>query len=145
MELKLTHTPDGGEIEIINGQLVLSDGIDESVYLSLFGGAEEDSGLQNTESLQWWGNLLDEDPARKYRSETQFLLRSLPATTGNLQLVDDAIGRDLAWMIDSGVAQQITKTLRMTSPKRIEITISLTIDGRQLPRMTFSREWGTSQ
>lgn len=145
MELHLFQTPDGGEVTIANGKLELSQGVEEAVYLSLFGGNEEDSGREDTEHLQWWGNLTEQDPNRRYRSETNHLLRSLPATTGNLRLLEDAAERDLAWMLETGVATSVEVQLRMPAPKRLDFFIDLEVDGRRVPQIHFQRDMGALQ
>jgi hypothetical protein len=90
--------PDGGEIQIESGEPLMSDGLENAAFLSLFGGNTEDSGRSDDNAKQWWGNLSETIPERRYRSETQNLLRSLPAVPGNLQKLEDAVERDLDWM-----------------------------------------------
>jgi len=76
-DVYLFQTNDDGEICIENGIVSLTGGLDTAAYLSLFGGNEQDDGSQNT-SLNYWGNILENDKAFQYRSQTQYLLRSIP-------------------------------------------------------------------
>lgn len=140
-DVLLTHTPDGGEITIENGRVALTNGIETAVYLSLFGGNEEDSGAQGDDRIQWWGNLTETDPARIYRSETQHLLRSIPAIPANLRRIEGAVGRDLAWMAGDVVAAA-NVTASMPGLNRIHIDIQLELaDGRRVP-LVFEEAWG---
>lgn len=140
-DVLLTHTPDGGEITIENGRVALTNGIETAVYLSLFGGNEEDSGAQGDDRIQWWGNLTETDPARIYRSETQHLLRSIPAISANLRRIEGAVGRDLAWMAGDVVAAA-NVTASIPGLNRIHIDIQLELaDGRRVP-LVFEEAWG---
>jgi phage gp46-like protein len=139
-DVRLFQTPDDGEIEVLNGQFTLSDGLETGVYLSLFGGNEQDSGLPGDDSKQFWGNVTEPELSRRYRSETQFLLRSIPATTGNLRRIEDAIGRDLAWMLEQGVATFVGASLRIPALNTVAITVNVEVDGRVFA-LLFTQSW----
>jgi len=100
MDVLLEQGNDGGEITIENGITELSDGLANSVFLSLFGGNSDDSGLQADDPKQFWGNLSETELSKQYRSQTQNLLRALPVNTANLQRIEDAAVSDLAWMLE---------------------------------------------
>jgi len=125
-------TPDGGEIVMENGQLVLCDGKYAAVYLSLFGGNDDDSGLDGDARAQWWGNMDETDPAKTYRSETQFSLKSAPLIPANLGTFEDAAGRDLAWMSETIID---AATIEATMPKvdKVDLEIEATIDSERIP------------
>ena len=142
-DVLLRQTADGGEIDFANGQPALTDGIETAVILSLFGGNEEDSGLEADDAKQWWGNLTEQEPARRFRSETQFLLRSLTATTANLRRVDYAAARDLAWMADS-VAVSVEVTASMPAKNQIGLEVAVNVNGRVV-RVSMIEQWGTAQ
>lgn len=139
-DVRLFQTNDGGEVSFVNGSPVLSqDGYESAVYLSLFGGNEKDSGIDGDKPRQWWGNLSESDPARTYRSETQNLLRSLPATAGNLKRVEDAANRDLAWMLED-VADAVVAQVSIPRLNAVQIDISVEIDGTRA-QFTFGQPW----
>ncbi len=142
-DVLVTHTSDGGEIEYRNGQLVMTDFLETATYLSLWGGNERDSGSDGDDLLQWWGNFEETDENRKVRSRTQYLLKSLPSTSANLQLVDEAAAADLAWMAATGVATKVEATTRITAPKRIELDVTITVGDNEF-RYTFPNTWTTS-
>ncbi len=139
-DVRLFQTENGGEIECVNGQIILNDGLETAAYLSLFGGNEEDSGLTATDSLQWWGNVWEQDPADKFRGETQFLLRSLPATSGNLRRVEDAANRDLSWLVDRKLARSIEVAASIPALNRILIKPRIVIDDREYSYV-FTQAW----
>jgi len=142
-DVLLFHTADGGEIEYTNGQATMSDGLSTAAYLSLFGGNERDSGSDADEPLEWWGNRGETDETRKYRSRTQSLLRSLPTTSANLQLLEEAANADLAWMIETGIADSVAAAARITAPKRIEFDVAIVIGDETFP-FTFEETWTAS-
>ena len=121
-DVLLRHTNDGGDITIENGLLLMSEGLETAAYLSLFGGNEDDPAGTDT-AQQWWGNLLDVEPERAYRSETQFLVRSLPAIPFNLRRIEQAAARDLQWMLDTGLAQSVAVEATIPALNRVGLGI----------------------
>jgi len=95
-DVLLYQSNDDGEINFTSGIVELTNTPETAVYLSLFGGNEEDDG-RGDNPLTWWGNIDETDPARQYRSETQFLLQSMALVPRNLRRLEDAVKRDLAW------------------------------------------------
>lgn len=132
-DVLMYHTPEGGEITLSGGEPLYTDGIETAVFLSLFGGQAEDDATDATKHRQWWGNWEEPDPARRYRSATQALLRGLPAIPANLRRVEDAVVADLQWLITSGLATSVSASARMPAAKRIEIRGAVVIDGRTTP------------
>lgn len=139
-DVNLFLVEDGGEIAIQGGQVELSDGFESAVILSLFGGNELDSGIQADDPRQWWGNFDEPDPARHYRSETQHLLRSIPAIPANLRRVEDAAGRDLAWMAGT-VADGVLAEASIPSPKTIDLLIRIQLTNGSVFERSYRRPW----
>lgn len=117
---------DNGDIIVEDGLVRMSGGLETAVYLSLFGGQEQDDGRESN-PLNWWGNL-GEVPERQYRSETQYLLRSLVAIPANLRRLEDAARRDLAWMLSTGAALEIVIGASMPELNRVRLTININGD-----------------
>lgn len=141
-DVVLYQTSDGGEINVADGFVEMSGGLETAAYLSLFGGNEDDDGRKNN-AFSWWGNLGETDPARKYRSETQNLLQSLPATTGNLRRVEDAARSDLAWLIQHGIAASIDVLVTVPDVNKIKLIITIEADG-EASRIAFLENWKAS-
>lgn len=123
-DVSLFQTDDDGNIEVEGGIVTMSGGLETAAYLSLFGGNEDDDGLQDN-TANWWANLDETDPVRQYRSETQNLLQSIPATTGNLRRIEDAAKRDLAWFIDNKVASSVDVVATIPAINRVRLTINI--------------------
>lgn len=124
-DVLLRQTNDGGEIAVDNGLMLLSDGLETAAYLSLFGGNEDDAGDAASERLQWWGNLDETEATRTYRSETQHLLRSLPAVPSNLRRIEQAAARDLAWMLPAGLAKSVAVSTSIPAVNRIRLEVTI--------------------
>lgn len=131
-DVLLRQSNDGGEITIQGGLLLMSEGLETAAYLSLFGGNEDDPAGTDT-TLQFWGNLLEVEPERHYRSETQFLVQALPAIPFNLRRIEQAAARDLQWMLDAGVAVSVTVEATIPAVDRVLLAlVIITPDGQRI-------------
>lgn len=140
-DVHLFQTNDGGEITITAGRVELDRGPATAAYISLFGGNEADDGSTATDAKQWWGNLIENDRARHVRSETQSLLRMLPAVTSNVPRIEAAVERDLAW-ITTELGAQVEADVTMPALNTIKIEVSITIDA-QKTELEFIEPWGS--
>lgn len=131
-DVLLRQTNDGGDVTIRGGLLLMSEGLETAAYLSLFGGNEDDPADADS-AQQWWGNLLDVEPERAYRSETQFLVQGLPAIPFNLRRIEQAAARDLQWMLDTGAAQSITVEATIPAVARVRVAlVIITASGQRI-------------
>jgi phage gp46-like protein len=142
-DVRLRNTEDGGEIDVVSGQIQMDGGLFNAVYLSLWGGNENDSGLPVDSNKEWWANKIEENVDRRYRSQTQNRLRSIPATPGNLIKIEDAVSADLEWMTKE-LKTTLAVTCSMPGFNRILIKIVPTIDGQQMPDILFNEPWSTA-
>jgi phage gp46-like protein len=143
-DVLIRQTDDGGEISFFNGEPVTSDGLDQAVYLSLFGGNQDDSGSDGDKPNQWWGNWDEPDPTRQYRSATQNLVESIPAVPANLKRVEDAASGDLAWFTETGLATGFRVRATMPGINRIALEVFVEIDGR-VNEFRFTQPWSNKQ
>jgi phage gp46-like protein len=138
-DVDLILEENGGDLILSGGDVLIGNGLTSAAILSLFGGNFEDSNLPGTDSLQFWGNRIGEDPNESLRSETQKLLESIPATSENLLRVQDAVVRDLSWLI-GGIVSELSVQIALVAVKRVSITIDLTVNGED-QQIQFTREW----
>jgi phage gp46-like protein len=141
IDVLMTMTPDGGEVTFRNGQPAETDGPETAVLLSLFGGNDDDSGSDGDKPKQWWANHEEPDQAKHYRSETQALILGLPAVPANLKRIEDAVGRDLAWMVAGQVATFVGVVCRMPRLNWIDLEIELEANGERFP-VKIGMPWG---
>ena len=141
-DVLLFQTNDNGEIEIEGGEVTLTPGLDTAAYLSLFGGNWKDDGSQNNRKT-WWGNFGETEPARRYRSETQFLLGTIPATTGGLKRIEDAARRDLQWLTDQRIASSLAVSASLVGLNRVKIEIVVRAEGDEA-QFSYTENWRAS-
>lgn len=132
-------TPDGGNIQIENG-LVLDDrGFQTAVYLSLFGGNFDDPVVIES-NKSWWGNLIG-DKETELRSQFQNIICSLPLTTKNIRVAEDAAKQDLTWVIDNGIGDEITVTGSIENIKEASFEIVISKNGQNILNTTYGVQW----
>ena len=137
-DVLLTHGPNQGTITVEDGITKMTGGWETAIYLSLFGGNIDDDGTTATLSKTYWQNHMENEPDRKLISKTQYLLRSLPLTSSNIQVIETAVLDDLSWMGPS--TSSIEASVRITGVNRIEITVTIeTVGDKQ--SFTFSANW----
>lgn len=141
-DVYLRQTDNDGDINVTGGVVEMRPGLETASYLSMFGGNEEDPGGSDT-TFQFWGNISEEDNAKKYRSETQHLLQSIPATSGNMGRVSDAVKRDLNWMLDSKVASSIDVSITIPAINHVGISVSIKAQGEE-QQFNFTENWKAS-
>ncbi len=134
-DVLLRHFADGGDLNYVNGQVVTAAGLETAAYLSMFGGNERDSGLEATDPLEWWGNKSETLPERRYRSQTQHLVASLPIIPANLRRIEDAAGVDLEWFVSTKVADYINVVASMPKINTVQLDITIRIVNEEF---TFS-------
>lgn len=151
-DIRLFQVDDDGEIEFADPDapttdLKLDTGLETAVYLSWFGGNARDPGLVHDDTnpdhphrFQWWGNH-GEPRERQMISETQHLLRSLPATSNNLLRIEDAQMRDVQWMLDTELASEVVATATLVAKDRIELSGRIIIDKQEFV-VAFQSLWG---
>jgi phage gp46-like protein len=143
-DVLLRQEDDGGNVEVVGGLMTMTDSHEVAAYLSMFGGNEQDSGATDGERKQWWGNLTETNTARRYRSETQHLLQSLPAVPANLRRVQDAAEHDLAWFVEERIATLVAVSASMPGINRIQLDVRIDIDGVE-HRITVKKHWSEQQ
>ena len=143
MDVLLYQTPDNGEINVVDGEVEQSGGLETAAYLSLFGGNEDDPGGSDT-TLTWWGNTVERDPVSRYRSETQYLISAIPALPQNLRRIEQAAKRDLQWFLDQNVASGLTVDATIPRLNTVRIVIRITAQGKE-SEFTFTENWKISK
>ena len=138
-DILLFQIPDDGEINANRGIIEMDGGLPTAVYISLFGGNQGDDGRPNNDKT-YWGNRDEVDPHFKYISETQYLLNSIPATSNNLNRVQQASIRDLQWLIVVGAASSLDSNVSIPALNRIKIIIKVEADGEE-SEFEFSENW----
>ena len=130
---------DGGVLQIEDGVIACDKTFKTAVYLSLFGGNFEDDGVTDS-GKAFWGNLIGEDKT-KMVSKFQNTICSLPMTSKNLKLAEDAACSDLQWLIDDGIADKVTASGKIKDLKTADFEINALKSGENILSTTFGIEW----
>lgn len=138
-DVQLLQTNDDGEIAVVNGVATMSGGLETAAYLSLFGGNEDDDGRKDNPKT-WWGNLLEIDSTKKYVSEAQHLLQSIPAVSANLRKIEDAAKKDLNWFLTSKVASSVKVFASIPGLNKITLTVKIDAEGDE-SEFNFTENW----
>jgi phage gp46-like protein len=138
-DVRLFQTPDGGEISVVNGVAAMDGGLNTYIYLCLFGGNDDDPGESDT-TKSWWGNSLETDPNRQLRSRTQNMLKSIPATSGNVKRIKIAVESDIEFAVSSGVLKEAVVTVSIPKLNRVSIVID-----SEVGQFEYMEPWGGSQ
>lgn len=138
-DVLLEQTVDDGEIAVVNGVVTMSGGLETAAYLSLFGGNEDDDGRRGNPAT-WWGNLLEIDPSKKYVSETQHLLQSIPSVSANLRRIEDAARNDLSWLLSGGIASSVDILASVPGLNKVALLVTISAQGEE-SEFNFTENW----
>tara|TARA_R110000796_G_scaffold237188_1_gene357071 strand:- start:703 stop:1263 length:561 start_codon:yes stop_codon:yes gene_type:complete len=138
-DVLLEQLAEDGGIEVIEGLVTMSGGLETAAFLSIFGGNDDDDGRHDS-SQQWWGNFSEPDTSKQYRSETQFLLKGIPLTSGNLRRIEDAATRDLAWFKSEKIASTVEVRASVPTVDRLQLDIRIEAFGEE-SEFRFVENW----
>lgn len=128
MDLAILETYDGGDIQIKGNDLEMVYGIENQLYLAMFGGnVEQLPNIKNPEqSLNYWGNdlLLFADTSQQFNSFTEIAFDKIPLTSSGRVQLENAIKRDLEYLKKLNVIFTVSVTI--VSTDRIDIIIKIT-------------------
>ena len=141
-DVKLFQTLDDGNISVVNGVTEMTPGLEVAAYTALFGGNVDDDGRDKNPN-NWWGNLSEVDLTKQYRSETQFLLESIPATSGNLQKMQEAAKRDLQFFKDIKAANTVDVFATIPGLNKLNLRIVIEANGIET-EFNFTENWKAS-
>lgn len=140
-DILLLDTENGGQISVINGLIMPDKRFTTSVFLSLFGGNNNDSGRVDNNKT-WWGNRFNNTPeVEKLVSRFQSITKTLPLTVKNINLAQQAAKDDLSWMIQEGIADDITVDIKAVNKSRIELNVVVIKDGTLIDKGNWTLQW----
>jgi len=127
-DILLFQTDDGGEIELINGFVTLTDELETAAYISLFGGET------------WFGNELQETDSSKIESTTGKVINETPPGSGGLLIIEDAARADLAWLITENLASSVDASATLTG-STLDLEITIEYDSGETVILNFEQNW----
>jgi phage gp46-like protein len=141
-DVLLMETPDGGDFIMQDGLIMADNNYSTAIYLSIFGGNKDDSGVVKTNKT-WWGNTLSGvKKNEKLISRFQNIIRSMPLTVKNIKRAEDAAVLDLAWMVEEGLADKVEASGSTQGKNRFHLEINLIKSGKNIFEYSFNTIWG---
>lgn len=129
-DVRMWHVDDRGEIEEKDGFITMTGSFETMIYLTLFGGNEDDNNSEATELKQWWGNE-GEPVERQYRSRFQFeCSRGIPMTSARITTLIEAADNDLKdGFVTTGYGDSVTvEEVEIISPKHLRVAGFITLN-----------------
>lgn len=127
-DILLKDNGDGGDAILIGNDIKTIDGLQNMVYLALFGGNKESSTegpkLQNEQALDWWGNalLMENNKAIMFNSQTEKTLLTTALNSSGRIKIQQVVASDLEFMKAFSI---ITVDTAITDPDRLEIRVRI--------------------
>ena len=130
-DVLLFQTLNGGNINIENGIVQMTEGLETAVYMSLF--SPED----------WFCNEAVDTPEEKLSSQTEQVINNKPQSSKNYQLLVQAVESDLKWLVSNGNANSVSASVSSGGLNRVMISITIEQDSSS-NNITLPVEWGNN-
>ncbi len=111
-DLLIYETGTGGDMVLRGGDLVITTGVENEPYISMFGG-----------NTTWANTLLFE--GQPFAATTEQILREVPLTSAGRIRISQAVDKDLQALKDSVPGTEITNIVTITSDNRISVQINI--------------------
>lgn len=104
MDFEVIETGDGGDLIKTPKDISVIDGLENVVYLAMFGGNVKQSTptvrAANEQAFDWWGNnlIFPGDSVPQFNSETERILAQTPLTSAGRILIENAVKTDLEFV-----------------------------------------------
>lgn len=121
----------GGDLQLLNDDLALSEGLTNQVYLALVGGNLEQSTSPDIEELEirqdWWANvLLNEE--NQFNSNFERALSEVALNSAGIRVLENAVKEDLEFLT---AYADINIESELIGLNRLEIFITLQEPGQE--------------
>lgn len=133
-DLLIYESLDGGDLRLLNNDLVIITCATNQVYLALFGGNKEQltsqqiSSVFEHQNLDWWGNSLL-SVENQFNSRTEKIINEIAITKNGINKLHTAVEEDLAFLQKY---YNIATNIRLISYNHIQIFVTLQTKTGQL-------------
>lgn len=126
-DVLIYESGNGGEVELVNGDLATTDSIANQSYLSHFGGNIEavttGEEIQGEERNDWWGNaFFQDDPAAQMNSHLERALNENPIGSTGRSEIERRAAEDLEFMAE---ISETETTVYLSGSDKITISDSI--------------------
>jgi phage gp46-like protein len=128
---KLFPCGDACDLEIVNGQPIMDDGLENAVFLSIF------------TTAQWWGNSVALDDAERYLSRFNELQRRT-LTEAALLDAEEYAKAALAWLVAGRIAASVTVAASIMADGFLGLEVVVSRPDRS-QTIRYSVNWDTME
>jgi len=128
-DINLFEGGSGGEMRILNSDLLMAETIYQTIYLALYGGnVKQDTTSEETdldENFDYWGNQLfySNNPDKWFNSQTERTLSTVALNGEGRKLIEDAVNADLQFL-NNVVNFEVEVSISSNNRAEISIFIS---------------------
>ena len=128
-DINLFEGGSGGEMRILNSDLLMAETIYQTIYLALYGGNVEQSTTSEEtdleENFDYWGNQLfySNNPDKWFNSQTERVLSTVALNGEGRRLIEDAVNADLQFL-NNVVNFEVEVSISSNNRAEISIFIS---------------------
>lgn len=95
IDILITESGDGGDLSLINNDLVASENFESMIYLALFGGnIQSDNGEQNND---WWANSIVPSE-NSIESNFEKTINQIVINSSGISKLEEAAKKDLEFL-----------------------------------------------
>lgn len=126
-DMQLHETGSGGDLAILNNDLLMGESLYQQIYLALFGGNVEQSTkasyLESEDRFDYWGNTLiwNDVKTKQFNSETERTIRNTALNSAGRLSILQAVNSDLNYL--KGVIN-FSVQVQVLGVSRIQITVT---------------------
>lgn len=124
----------GGDLQLLGNDLALVYGMENQVYLALFGGNVEGN---------WWGNslLMPNDTAKQFNSNTERTLNTVALNSSGIAKIQAAVESDLKYL---KAKVTVIVSLFDTNTVGLNIKVAYNSGGSSLTIINFGKKVGST-
>ncbi|MCE3278022.1 MAG: hypothetical protein K0S44_213 [Bacteroidetes bacterium] len=143
-DVAVIETLNGGDVQIKGSDLALVFGLENMIYLAMFGGNVEQSTEAEVpvQSFDWWGNrlLFRDTPSAQFNSETERTLNNTPLTSAGRVTIENAIKKDLEFLEDFGATVEVKVSIVATDRINVSIRVVFEAKGEKIIIINFKKK-----
>lgn len=128
---KLFPYGDACDLEVVNGQPIMDDGLENAVFLSIF------------TTAQWWGNSVADTDEERYLSRFNELQRRT-LTDATLLDAEEYARAALAWLVTARIAASVSVVASILSPGFLGLEVTIARPDRS-QTIRYSVNWDTME
>lgn len=144
IDIAIIETLNGGDAQLKGNDLGVVYGIENMIYLALFGGNLESSTEALTVekfSKDFWGNnlFLKDTPNSQFNSLTERTINSVPLTSSGRNQIQNAITEDLKFFSDLGATVEVIVNIISDDKLSVKITVKLNPSSEKIVIINFKK------